>query len=290
MFSTWLIVCVCLYCNHCRQWMLIVSTPVVCQVVERETGLLGQHFDTMAPHPVVQAIIDLSAGAIGKYNERFHSRHHVQFWIVIIVHCFPKQRSSYVCVWHNSTLWWLLSFSSWLLSRFSLIICTQVHLNICKASVILLWYYDQKLCGGGHTFLFADHLRFLSFSQGELHVSSVDSLWTQPKSRCRPFLPCTEVSSTVSCPPTSKWVFLVSTRAPHQHWWPTLQRTLCSSWATASASRWSASQADCPAMQLWGRPVLSRPNFTLRIHQIFNSLLFIPVFLLVICRKPVLAR
>lgn len=95
-----------------------------------------------------------------------------------------------------------------------------------------------------HNFL-SDHfclvtVFLLSLSKGELRVSSVGSLWTQQKSRCRPFLHCTGVSYTVWRQPINKWVCVASTRAPHQHWWPTSQRTLCSSWATASVSRSSA--------------------------------------------------
>lgn len=94
---------------------------------------------------------------------------------------------------------------------------------------------------------------FLPFHfKGGLHVSSVDSLWTLPKSKCRPSLHCTGVSYTVSSQPINKWVCVVSTRAPPPLWWQTLQRTPCSSWATASVSRSSALWPDCTVTPCWG--------------------------------------
>lgn len=93
---------------------------------------------------------------------------------------------------------------------------------------------------------------FLSLFKGELHVSSVGSLWTQQRSRCRPSQRCTGVSYTVWWKLINKWVCVASTRAPRQHWWPTSQKTLCSSCATVSVSKLSALQPECTVILCWG--------------------------------------
>lgn len=104
------------------------------------------------------------------------------------------------------------------------------------------------------------------------HVSSVGSLWIRQKSRCRPFLKCTGVSFTVLCQLINKWACAASTRAPRRHWWPTSQRTLCSSWATASVSRSSALCPDCTAAPSWGVFVWQRlSKLSLLLTQIYTG-------------------
>lgn len=118
------------------------------------------------------------------------------------------------------------------------------------------------------------------------HVSSVGSLWIRQKSRCRPFPKCTRVSSTVLCRLINKWACAAYTRAPRRRWWPTSQRTQCSSWATASVSRSSALRPDCTAAPSWGVFVwqrLAKPSLP-------NCLSFIPSSSSATCRKPALAR
>ncbi len=217
----------------------------------------------MAPHPVVQAIIDLSAGAIGKCFV-FQDQERI-WWIWFLwnnctaCNCFNKHLTSYMRP--GRRFWWLLCFSSSFIFVFSLTVYTAQwsealsDSNPLSAHVLCTLSFFWSLYNSRTVFCpnnFDVDCLLLSVSEGELHVFSAGSLWTQRRSRCRPSLQCTAVSSTASCPPTNKWVCAGFTRAPRQHWWPTLPRTLCFSWATASASRSSASQLDCTMMLCWG--------------------------------------
>lgn len=92
----------------------------------------------MAPHQVIQAMIDLSSGAIGNNNilphtfklkNTFTAKYLISKIILLLFHCFLKQCTSYVCGWCSKTLWWLLSFSSRSLSGFILTVCTREQVS-----------------------------------------------------------------------------------------------------------------------------------------------------------------
>lgn len=89
--------------------------------------------------------------------------------------------------------------------------------------------------------------------KGAPHASLPASLWTRQRSRCRLFPGCIAASSTAWPAPTNRWDSEASIRAQLRRWWPTSLRTLCSSWATASASRSSASRRDYTRTACWGR-------------------------------------
>lgn len=181
-------------------------------------------------------------------------------------HSLPKQLATLiVCL--CSRFWWLVCFSSSFLSVLPLTQWTKA----LPDSYLL----SQHMCCWTNTdffspcclykllndFLQIDVLIFVTSAlfrfllcllKAGRHVSSVGSLWIRQKSRCRPFLKCTGVSSTVLCQLINKWACAASTRAPRRHWWPTSQRTRCSSWATASVSRSSALRPDCTVAPSWG--------------------------------------
>lgn len=129
--------------------------------------------------------------------------------------------------------------------------CHPVLIPASRGSSRLLQSHNQEGAGRRwrNNYISAFILSSLKVA---LRASSVGSPWTRQKSRCRPFPQCTEVSSTALWQPISKWACAASTRAPRRRWWPTSQKTLCSSWATASASRSSAWQPAFTVTQCWG--------------------------------------
>lgn len=111
--------------------------------------------------------------------------------------------------------------------------------------------------------------------QGEQLVYLVVNLWTRRRWKCRRFPHCTEVLWTASCPHTDRWALEACIKAPHQPSWPTLQRTPCSSCATAFARRWFVLSPDRAKGLSWGTFSLTHVSICVSIQQInISHLLF----------------